>query len=192
MIYLNQEIKMKRISLIFLLVIFPSILLYAQEDITKLPGYVDFGNFDGLYDPEEYTEVNIETPLLHLAAKMSKGKDQELYNLLNNLKLIKVYTFQVAQSMESSVEQKINRITSKLNSEDWERIVRVKDRGEEVNVYLKNVNDNIAGVTVLTFEKDGEAAFINIVGNIDLEAISKLSDKFNIPELDKIKKDKSK
>jgi hypothetical protein len=189
MIYLNQEIKMKKIKIIIFIIVVPLIAIYAQEDIKKLPGYVDFGSFEGLYDPEQCTEVNIESPLLSLAAKLSKKNDPELYNLLTNLKLVKVFTFQVSESNESSVAQKINRITSKLVSENWERIVRVKDKGEEVNVYLKNLNDAIAGVTVLTMEKDGEATFVNVVGKIDLEAISKLSEKFNIPELDKIRKD---
>lgn len=180
---------MKKIKIILLIVILPLVLLNAQDDIKKLPGYIDFGSFDGLYDPEQCTEVNIETPLLNLAAKLSKKSDPELYNLLINLKLVKVFSFQVPESKESGVEQKMNKITSKLTSEKWERIVRVKDKGEEVNVYLKNVNDIIAGVTVLTMDKDGEASFVNVVGNIDLEAISKLSEKFNIPELNKIKKD---
>jgi hypothetical protein len=192
MIYLNLEIKMKAIKFFLLLFIFSLTRFYAQDDVKKYPGYVDLGSFEGLYDPEEYTEVNIEAPLLNLVAKASKNKDEELYNLLSGLKLIKVYTFQVAEDKETGVEQKMKSLTNKLNSENWERIVRVKDRGEAVNVYLKNVNDNIVGVTVLTLEKNGEAAFINIVGNIDLEAISRLSEKFNIPELDTIKKDKNK
>ncbi|MCX6150442.1 MAG: DUF4252 domain-containing protein [Ignavibacteriales bacterium] len=179
---------MKRINLIFLTIIFSSLLLFGQEDYKKLDGYVDFGSFEGLYNPEEFTEVNIEAPLLSLASKASKNKDQELANLLGNLKLVKVYTFQIADSKEADVTQKMIRITTKLTSDNWERIVKVKEKGEEVNVYLKNVNENIVGVTVLTMEKGGQATFVNIVGNIDLEAISKLSDKFNIPDLDQFKK----
>lgn len=183
---------MRVINFFLLLIVFSLSHLYAQEDIKKDPGYINMGSFEGLYNPEEYTEVNIEAPLLNLVAKVSKNKDEELYNLLSGLKLIRVYTFQVAEDKVSGVEQKIKSLTNKLNSENWERIVKVKDRGEAVNVYLKNVNDNIVGVTVLTMEKNGEASFVNIVGNIDLEAITRLSDKFNIPELDMIKKDKSK
>jgi hypothetical protein len=183
---------MKAINYFLLLFIFIISGIYAQDDIKKYPGYVDLGSFEGLYNPDEYTEVNIEAPLINLVAKATKDKDQGLYDLLSGLKLIKVYTFQVAEDKESGVVQKMKSLTDKLNSENWERLVKVKDRGEDVNVYLKNVNDSIVGVTVLTIEKNGEAAFVNIVGNIDLEAISRLSEKFNIPELDRIKKDKSK
>ena len=49
---------------------------------------------------------------------------------------------------------------------------------------LHDAKDEIAGITVIALEEDGEAAFVNIVGNMDLEALSQLGGSFNIPEMD--------
>ena len=40
-----------------------------------------------------------------------------------------------------------------------------------------------------SLEKSGEAAFVNIVGTIDLKTIGKLGKKFDIPQLEGIKDD---
>jgi len=164
---------------------------FAQDEVTKHPGYVDFGTFDGLYDPDQYTEINIEGALLKLVSNATQ-EDAELSSMLNELKLIKVYNFNVKDQKDTDVKEKIERITKKLSSEKWERIVKVKDKGEDVGIYIKYSSDKIAGLTVLAQEKSGEASFINIVGHIDLKAISKLSDKFNIPELNNINNNKKK
>ncbi len=42
----------------------------------------------------------------------------------------------------------------------------------------------IIGLAVTTLEADGEAAFVNIVGTIELATIGKLGNKFNIPHLE--------
>jgi hypothetical protein len=42
------------------------------------------------------------------------------------------------------------------------------------------------GLVVLALDKPGEAAFVNIVGDINLETIGKLTNRFNIPALDKV------
>ncbi len=60
-----------------------------------------------------------------------------------------------------------------------------------MNVYLKPTSDGFSGLTVLTMDNN-EAVFVNIVGNINLEAISKLGERFDIPELDYIKKSEKK
>lgn len=164
----------------------------AQEDVTKHPGYVDFGNFEGLYNPEEFTEINIEGPLLKMVSNASQ-EDPELSSLLGGLKLIKVFNFSVNDKKKSEVGDKVDRIIKKLDSEKWERIVKVKDKGEDVGIYIKYAQDKIAGLTVLARDgRSGEASFINIVGHIDLNAISKLSGKFNIPELNNLKHNKKK
>lgn len=177
---------MKKIkAVLFILLLFAGAVI-AQEDVTKHPGYIDFGKFEGLYDPDQYTEINIEGPLLKLVSNATQN-DAELSSLLKELKLIRVYNFNVKDNMNTDVKEKIERITKKLDSEKWERIVKVKDKGQDVNIYIKYAQDNIAGLTVLAQEQSGEASFINIVGKIDLAAISKLSGKFNIPELNNLR-----
>ena len=48
-------------------------------------------------------------------------------------------------------------------------------------------DDTLTGLAVMGIENDDDnAIFINIVGEIDPEQLGRLSEKFNIPELDNI------
>ena len=77
-------------------------------------------------------------------------------------------------------------LRKEVEKKGWDRIVRMKDRDEAADVYIKTENDGIIGLLVTAFNEDDEAAFVNIVGDINLETIGKLGDKFDIPSLDSI------
>ena len=66
----------------------------------------------------------------------------------------------------------------------WKRIVKTRSDDEMANVYIKQgSNKKIVGLVVTSVENDDEAAFVNIVGTIDLATIGKLGKQFNIPQL---------
>ena len=74
-------------------------------------------------------------------------------------------------------------IDSKLMNSNWKRIVKSRSDDEIANVYIKqNSNKQIIGLVVTSVDNDEEAAFVNIVGTIDLAAIGKLGKQFNIPQ----------
>jgi hypothetical protein len=62
----------------------------------------------------------------------------------------------------------------------------VKEPDEYTFIYIKPAvnNKEISGLVVATLEKNGKATFVNIVGNINMNDIGKLSRKFNFPSLD--------
>jgi hypothetical protein len=173
---------MKTKTLLSLLII--PLFLYAQEkDYSRELGYVDFGDFSAYISNDNITEVYLDEGILGIVSKMSKDDDGEF---MSKLKLIRVNVFQVDPDNQKNVMSKINDIDKKLMAQKWNRIVRSKSKGEVANVYIKqDANNNIAGLVITTIEEKGEAAFINIVGQIDLESMGKLGDKFNIPSLGK-------
>jgi hypothetical protein len=166
------------------------VFLYAQEkDYSKEQGYIDFGDLTQFEKDDNITEVYLDESILKMVSKMSKEEDKEAAQLIAGLKLIKVNVFQVDPSNEKSIQNKITDIDKKLISNKWNRIVKTKQKGELANVYIKqDANNNITGLVVTTFGDKGEAAFINIVGPIDMEQIGKLGDKFNIPSIGDINK----
>jgi hypothetical protein len=172
---------MRNIKTLLILLLFP-VLIYAQEkDYSKEAGYVDFGDLTQFEKDDNITEVYLDEGLLGMVSKMSKDDDAQF---IGNLKLIKVNVFQVDIKNQKSVQNKINEIDKKLMAGNWNRIVRSKTKGEIANVYIKqDANNKIAGLVVTTIDEGGEAAFINIVGQIELDNMSKLGDKFNIPSL---------
>lgn len=182
---------MKKIIYAVLLVFMTaSINLFAQNkaDYKNDPGYVDFGNMSKYLNGDNVTEVNIESYLLKMVGRATEEDDPELSKMLNGLKLIKVYSFKVPVKNQGEVVSKIGEINSKLESDDWNRIVKVKSPKDNANVYIKTNKDqsHILGLVVTSLDKKGDAAFVNIVGRIDLDAIGKLGSKFNIPSLDSV------
>lgn len=177
---------MKHLTKLFamLFLVAATTIIAQNKDYSNHPGYVDMGNFTEFETGETFTEVIIEEHLLRMVAKMTKYEDDELAKLIGGLKLIKVHTFELTPQNKAEAERRVKNIENKLRSENWDTIVRSKGKGERANVYIKtDKNSKIVGLVVAAFEEDDEAAFVNIVGDIDLEAIGKLSGKFDIPHL---------
>jgi len=184
---------MKRLLCIIPVIMFfaaISILAQNKEDYSNDPGYVDFGDLAPIMNSDNMTEVNIESYLLKMVSNMTAKDDPELSSLLQGLKLVKVYSFKVDGKSAREISGKIDQIDNKLSNKDWNRIVKVKSKGENTNVYIKTTPDqkHIVGLVVTSLEKDGEAAFVNIVGKIDMDALGRLGNKFDIPSLEKIHK----
>lgn len=184
---------MKNIIKIFLVItVLFSITSFAQEkeDYSKEPGYVDFGNLSPFLKGDKVTEINVESYLLKMVSNLTKKDDPELSKMLGGLKLIKVYSFDVNAKDSKDLNTKIDQIDNSLSNKNWDRIVKVKSPQENTNVYIKTTPDQkeIVGLVVTALEKNGKSSFINIVGNIDMDALGRLGEKFDIPALDSIHK----
>ena len=142
-------------------VLFTFTLNAQTGDVTKEPGYVDFGNMTEFENSTGVTEVLIEEDLLSALAQISDEEDPNIMSVLSGLKLVKAFVFEVDDTNMEKLLSKINSIDSKLSGTDWKRIVKTR--------------------------KENEAAFVNIVGTIDLATIGKLGKQFNIPHLEGIK-----
>jgi len=161
-----------------------------DEDYYKrMPGYIDFGEFGEFDTSDEAVEVLVKAPLLKLVSKVSEQDNPDLAQILAGVHLIKVNVFNIDSLKFVELSKRASEIEKKMRKEGWEAIVRAKEKGERAYVYMKYDEDEIAGIAVVALEEDGEAAFVNIVGNLDLEALSKLSGSFDIPELKVLKKE---
>jgi hypothetical protein len=185
---------MNKLIIIISTVTFLFINVLAQStDVTNEPGYVDFGDFSALENTTNVTEIILDEDLLSVLATMSDESDPNIMAILNGLKLVKANVYEISDDNMDLLRQRINEVDSKLSNSDWKRIVKTRSEDELANVYIKlNGNKKIVGLAVTNFEKDGEAAFVNIVGNIDLATIGKLGKKFGIPQLDGVKQDNNK
>ncbi len=182
---------MKRLIFLFIASAFiwysvPCSLAQENEDTKEAPGYVDFENFDFFKDIEKKVEVSIKGSLLRFVSKAAEKEDPELSRLLENLKLIKVDVFPMDEISFDEVESVINRISKELESKNWERMVRVKEAKQRVEIYNQFIDDILSGLVVMAISDD-EAVFVNIIGNIDPAQLGKLGDKFGIPKLGDMK-----
>ena len=176
----------KLINVTLMLLLFSVITLAQKKDYSTEPGYIDFGNLEEFENDNRVVDVFLEGNLLKLVGKFTEDEDPELAKLIQGLKLIKAKVLELTSKNEDALNERVKKIESELENKNWDRLVRIRDRHENVNVYLKSPDlDNIEGLVVTVINGD-EAAFVNIVGKINLETIGKLSKKFDIPGIDKI------
>jgi hypothetical protein len=186
---ISLEDKMNKLKIIIATVTLLSINILSQSiDVTKEPGYVDFGDFTEFENSTKVTEVILDEDLLSVLATMSNADDPNIMEILNGIKLVKANVYEISKENKDLLKKRIDEVDSKLSNTSWKRIVKTKGEYEIANVYIKLNNDKkIIGLVVTNFEKGGEAAFVNIVGNIDLATIGKLGNKFGIPHLEEVK-----
>jgi len=176
------------IHAIMLVTVLCSLAFAQSSDLKNEPGYVDFGDFTAFENSTKVTEVILDEDLLSVLATMSDVDDPNIMTILNGIKLVKANVYEISDENKDQLKKRINEVDSKLSKTNWKRIVKTKSEDEIANVYIKLNNDKkIVGLAVTNFEKGGEAAFVNIVGNIDLATIGKLGKKFGIPQLERVK-----
>jgi hypothetical protein len=140
----------------------------------------------------ETVDVKLDERLLLTTAKFFSGKeDADIKEVLKGIKGIYVKSFTFEKAGEYS-QVEVESVLSQLRGSTWSKVVAVKSKnGEQVEVYLNMLGDQINGLAVLSIEPK-EFTVVNIVGPIDLDKLSKLEGQFGVPDLgidtDKAKK----
>ena len=159
-----------------------------QEDVTKLPGYVDFGAMNIFGREDATVEVFLEGPLIKMIAAATHGSDPDLSAMLAKLKQIRVQTFPIEPDKLDALEKKTAEVCKRLEQNGWQTVVRVKSPKEnsETYVYMKFLNDVVQGLALMSIDPKDEASFVNIVGELDPKQLEKLTKNFNINSLDSL------
>jgi hypothetical protein len=137
-------------------------------------------------------DVRLDERLMQTTAKFFSGKeDADIKEALKGIKGIYVKSFSFEKEGEYS-QVDVDSIVSQLHGSTWSKILSVKSKkdGDNVEVYLNMVGEQITGLAVLSIEPK-EFTVVNIVGPIDLEKLSKLEGQFGVPDLG-IEQDKTK
>ena len=134
----------------------------------------------------ETIDVKLDEHLMQTTAKFFSGKDTddaEIRDLIKNLKGIYVKSFTFEKENEYSLAE-LDSVMSQLRGGGWSKIVGIKSKkdGDNVDVYLLTIADQIAGLAVVSAEPK-EFTVVNIVGPINLEKLSQLEGSFGVPYL---------
>ncbi len=178
---------MKKFITLFIIVLSGCLAMGAlaeEEDFRNMAGYFDFRLAEEFANRETSVEVYVKEPLLSIVRAATRREEPELSDLLSRIKLISVRTFSIGDEDVEPLKARVTELDTRLNQQKWEKIVRVKERGEQVFVYVKSTGEVIDGLVVMAIEYGDEAAFVNIVGNIAPSDLERLYGRFNIPELD--------
>ncbi len=164
----------------------------AQQQPLAAPRYAAQLQIDSLErlatKASQIVDVNVDERVLKLVPLRllmeSKDADERLAaQLLKELKGIFVRSYEFNNLGEYG-ESDIASIRTQLGAPAWVRIVNViqKKDGRTVEVHMLTDNAKIGGLAVVAFEPR-RLTLVNIVGNIDMDKLSRLEGRFGIPEL---------
>ena len=136
----------------------------------------------------DVVEVNVDGKLLDLAKRVTaKVKDEDARKVavaISGLKGIYVRVYRFETENEYNMAD-VDMIRSQLNAPGWERLadVRSKKNNQKIDVYTMFTGDLMSGVAVVISDSKS-IAVVNIVGPIDIELLTELGGKLNIPDID--------
>jgi hypothetical protein len=158
----------------------------SDESYKKSPGYVDLDPIVG--DMESKIEVFLKGSLLVLAREAVREDDPELGDLLSKITYVHVKVLPADETNAPALEEKVRRVGKQLEKDGWEMTVRVREDDENVLIYLlPGAGDQIHGVVVMVVDEGEEAAFINIVGDINPAEIGRLGRALHVDSMDILK-----
>jgi hypothetical protein len=148
-------------------------------------------DFPGLADrADEVVDVTLDASMLQLAAKFLTGndpKEREIREMVTGLQGIYVRSYEFSKEGEYD-RSLIDRVKSQLGP-TWKPLVTVRSRTKEnVNIMADMRGDRINGLVIISSEPR-EFTVVNIVGDIDIDRLSRLEGEFGIPRITRNKDD---
>lgn len=172
-------ITTRKLPSLVLLLAFPA-LLRAQD--MKLPPGVEKLSAKA----KETVEVTMDGPMLKWASKFLSAEDPEekkAAELVKNLKGIYVRSYEFSDEGAYSAAE-VDVLRSNFRSPEWSRVVGVRSEhdGENVDVFFRLENEEMAGIVVIAAEPK-ELTVVNIVGPLKVDQLADLGGEFGIPKL---------
>lgn len=168
---------MKKVFLTLVLALLPT--FFFGQDV--------FNKFDG---PEEITTVIVNKKMFSMMGKVdSKDKDAKqflkLVEKLDNLRVFTTANSKYAADMKATAEKYIK--TARL-----EELMRINDKGQSIRIMVKSGStDNIVKELLMFIQgtgKGNETVLLSLTGNFDLDDLSALTDRMDLPGGDNLKK----
>ncbi|MFT4748361.1 MAG: hypothetical protein ACI9E4_000024 [Pseudohongiellaceae bacterium] len=162
----------------------------ADRSIENHPGFVDFSQLTAIANVEPKVEVSLKAPLLNMMTNLIRTEDEQAAEFMSKLLRVTVNVFESGAINIDEISASMNQTAEELDAKGWDRVVRVREDGDHVDIYFRLSEDGlrIQGVAIMVAEPS-EIVLVNIVGDISTEDISALGRRFDIPELSDIEID---
>lgn len=150
---------------------------------------IQFERLSGLETKaRDVVEVNIEGKILDLAkrvlARMNDQDARKVSQAINGLQAIYVRAYTFEKEGEYDMND-INAIRNELSAPGWEKLANVRSRrnNQKLDVFTMFTGKDISGVAVVLSESKS-VAVINVIGPIDIDLLTELSGRMNIPKFE--------
>ncbi|GAA4772552.1 DUF4252 domain-containing protein [Flavobacterium hankyongi] len=177
----NKSISMsKRIVIIATFILLP---FFSQAQTL-------FDKYDG---QEGVTSIVVNKKMFDLMSKVkmeASDKDAQKYlaliKKLDNLKVFMTSSNKTTADMRGNVDKY-------LKSTNLEELMRVNDGGKNVKIYVKSGNSDSQVKELLMFiegtnAKGNETVLMSLTGNFDINELSTLTNRMNLPGGEELKK----
>ncbi|WP_031499347.1 DUF4252 domain-containing protein [Bryobacter aggregatus] len=160
----------------FLLILSLGVLALAEQAL-------DLGALKGLEDKaKEATSIDLGPDQLKLMMGFANdGGSKDLQNLARTIELVQVRTYEFDKENMYSLAD-MEALRAKVKNSDFVPFLSVKEKKGFTEILMRKGPKGLRGFVLLSAEPR-EITVINIVGDLDLNSLSKLSGKFGIPEI---------
>jgi len=140
-------------------------------------GQTAFDKFDG---QDDVTAVVVNKKMFKMMGDVKNKENQQYLNLIKKLDNLRVFTTQssrVTTDMKATSEKYIK-------SAGLEELMRVTEKGQNIKILVKSgTSDTNVRELLMFIEGSGknETVLMSLTGNFDLNDISLLTDKMNLP-----------
>ena len=171
-----KKTTMKKIMLMLLFcTALTPLSIWAQTDaITQY--------FDQYMDDENFTVVYITPKMFQMISKLDlKDPDAKaIKEVLQDLKGLRIL------QTEKNAMQYYKEVIGKFKPTEYELLMTVRDKGENVRFWTKESGGVISELLMLVGGVK-EFVMISFIGNISLDKISKLANKMNVDGMEHLK-----
>lgn len=171
---------MKPYSIILLCLLLTAGVVSAQSNAV-----LDFRN--KYKDSGKYFSVKIEGGLLKTLSNVETNDpdSKELIRLINGIDAIDIHS--ISKSETHFGNDDYHDLMRRVKREKFEDLMVVNDSGGKINFMIKELKGKVSDLLLLVNNHD-EFLVMNISGDIDLHAISKLSEKVNFKGSENLEK----
>ncbi|MEM9918243.1 MAG: DUF4252 domain-containing protein [Bacteroidota bacterium] len=143
--------------------------------------------FEQYVENEDFTVVYVSPKMFEILGKLELDhlEDQEAQiamDMASRLKSIRVLTTEIDPG--HYYEEAVN----KINTNEYESLVKVRDEGENINLMIKDNGGDIITEMLVIVGGEDEFVLVSLIGDIDLKNISKLSKTMNIKGIEHLEK----
>ncbi|WP_298120179.1 DUF4252 domain-containing protein [Flavobacterium sp.] len=145
--------------------------------------------FDKFDNQDDITTVIVNKKMFSMLSKVdAKDKESQQYvNLIKKLENLKVF---VTANAKKGLEMKA--VADKYQkSAGLEELMRINEKGKSVKIYVKSgATESQVKELLMFIEGSGkeETVLMSLTGNFDIDELSALTDKMNLPGGDELKK----
>lgn len=156
-------------------VLFFSLLAFAEQEL-------DLSFLKGLEaKAKESTDINLGPEQIQLMMGFSGEGSKELLGLGKSIERVQVKTFEFDKEGMYSVAD-METLRQKLKTGDFLPLLSVKEKGGFTEIVMRKGPKGMRGFVILSAEPR-EVTVVNIVGDLDMNSMSKLAGKFGIPNI---------